>query len=161
MEKSYQLSMSMKKIGLFFLVLLVGAGVVASCQNSKPSTQVKDEEKGPGVYFEYTSVKEALEAKKGKPLFIDCYASWCGPCKQLEHNVFPKEKVGKLINENFTPVKLDADSPEGQQFTRSLQINGLPTMLVYNESGEIHRIVGYRNSTQIIDEINVALQKLE
>ncbi len=52
-----------------------------------------------------------LKAKnEGKYIFVDCFATWCGPCKEMDKNVYPMDKVGLLVNEKFISVRLQMDS---------------------------------------------------
>ena len=56
-----------------------------------------------GIRFFEGTLKEALaKAKKeGKFVFFDAYASWCGPCKTMENEVFTDSAVGAYFNEKF------------------------------------------------------------
>ena len=46
-------------------------------------------------------------------IFLDAYASWCGPCKMLQKNVFTKKAVGDFYNSKFINVKMDMEKGEG------------------------------------------------
>ncbi|MEI3154069.1 MAG: DUF255 domain-containing protein [Odoribacter sp.] len=56
-----------------------------------------------GVEFRDISFAGALKAAKAenKTVFMDCYTSWCGPCKMMTNDIFPQEKVGKYMNETL------------------------------------------------------------
>tara|TARA_Y100001978_G_C23500867_1_gene340955 strand:+ start:17 stop:547 length:531 start_codon:yes stop_codon:yes gene_type:complete len=58
--------------------------------------------------------EEALEAqaKEPKPLFMDIYTDWCGWCKKMDKNTFANAEIAKYLNENFYPVKFDAEQKE-------------------------------------------------
>lgn len=56
--------------------------------------------------FEEAVAKAKVEKRK---LFIDVYTDWCGWCKVMDKNTFSDPIIAKLLNENFYPVKLDAE----------------------------------------------------
>ena len=64
---------------------------------------------GQGIEFFHGSWEEALaEAKKQeKPIFVDAFTTWCGPCKMMSRSVFTEEEVGTFFNENFISLKID------------------------------------------------------
>ena len=39
--------------------------------------------------------------KEGKMVFLDCYTSWCGPCKMMANKIFPTQEVGDFMNPKF------------------------------------------------------------
>ena len=62
-------------------------------------------------------------------MFIDAYATWCGPCKYMDKNVFSNAEVAAYYNKNFVSYKLDVDKEppdkhfEGQGNNESLVAN--------------------------------------
>ena len=103
-------------------------------------------------------VKQAKEA--GKMIFVDCYTTWCGPCKMLASDVFPREDVGALINEHFVSVKYDVERGEGLAFAKEHRelINAYPTLLMFTTDGELyHRMVGYYPAESMIRVLRVRL----
>ena len=57
------------------------------------------------VFREGNWEKILKQAKKEKKLiFVDCYTSWCGPCKMLAKNVFTQDKVADFYNTEFVCV---------------------------------------------------------
>src|ERR1700743_1265558 len=44
-----------------------------------------------------------------KYIFVDCYTTWCGPCKEMDRIVYPDPKVGETYNGKFVCVKMQMD----------------------------------------------------
>lgn len=85
----------------------------------------------------------AKAQKENKMIFLDCYTSWCGPCKALAANVFPDKEVGDYMNPKFVCIKIDMEKGEGPELNRKFEVSAYPTMIIFNKDGkEIGRIVG-------------------
>jgi len=111
------------------------------------------------VEFEHTAWKKVLKkAKKEKKLiFVDCYTSWCGPCKMMAKDVFTQDHVADYFNENFVNFKIDMEKGEGPDLKPGWKINAYPTFLVINVEGEvIHRVVGAYGADEFINYIKDA-----
>lgn len=106
-------------------------------------------------------VRKAVEQKK--TIFVDCYTSWCGPCKILAKQVFPLREVGDFFNSNFISVKYDMEKTEGLAFNKMYkeEVKNYPTMLVIDPvSGKIlHKFVGRRSPEELIFEAKQGLRK--
>jgi len=61
---------------------------------------------------------QVLAETQDKPLMVFVYASWCHLCKRMDTKVFTNDSIAVLLNENFIPVKLDAE------FNEELEMNG-------------------------------------
>lgn len=127
--------------------------------------------------IKWMSMDEALAAQKknGKPIFMDVYTDWCGPCKQLDKVTFHDAAVVKYINDNYYPVKFNAEgnseitfkgkkyrNPQyvadrkgrngTHEFTTFLQVRGYPTMMVLDAKGEIKEpIVGIHYPEKLLE----------
>jgi thioredoxin 1 len=64
-----------------------------SCQN-KPKGEIHFVERN------WQAVKKEAGEKK-KIIFVDAYASWCGPCKMMDSKTFKDKEVADFFNENF------------------------------------------------------------
>ena len=63
--------------------------------------EIKAQENNEGVVFvENKTFAEAVAMAKesGKKVFLDCYTSWCGPCKMMTKNIFPQKAAGDYFN---------------------------------------------------------------
>jgi len=89
------------------------------------------------VQFGTESFVELLEGQKlDKPIFIDVYTTWCGPCKQMDKT-----------NENFISVKWDADDIKYKADARRLGVDAYPTFLFLDKTGKpIASPAGYRDA---------------
>lgn len=99
-----------------------------------------------GIKFEDTNFSSILaKAKKeNKLIFVDAYASWCGPCKLMVKNVFPQKAVGDYYNSNFVNAKIDMEKGEGVDLAKKYNVKAFPTYLFIDGNGEVvHRTLGY------------------
>ncbi len=146
----------MKKI--LFIILFMSIGVASQAQT-----------------INWVSFNEALELQKKnpKPIFMDVYTDWCGPCKMLDKQTFQNADVAKFINENYYAVKFNGEGKEsvvyqGQtftnpnfvegksgrnavhQFTSALKVNAYPTMLFFDKEGNlVQPLKGFYKPKQI------------
>ena len=139
----------LRKIGwLWALVLLT----TVSAWATGPGDAVKSTAEV-GIQFTdeaWTAIVKKAKAEN-KIIFLDAYASWCGPCKLLQKNVFTRPEVGELFNKNFINVKVDMERGEGPQLARLFPLEAYPTLFFIEPSGKIVRkVIGYRTPEQLI-----------
>jgi thiol:disulfide interchange protein len=110
-----------------------------------------------GVHFRDLSFSEAIKAaeKEGKIVFLDAYASWCGPCKWMEGHTFQSEKVGTVFNEHFVSIKIDMEKGEGPKLAQKYQVRAYPTMFLINpKNGSVNkRILGMQREQAMLDAV--------
>lgn len=136
----------MKNSILFIALMLLG--LPAFCQE--------------GVKFEQLTLNEALAKAKteGKPLFVDCYTTWCGPCKFMLEKVFTQEKAGEYFNPRFICVKYDLEEGEGPELVKRYNVKAFPTFLILHPDGTVqHRIVGGAGLNEFIRWVKEGLRK--
>src|SRR5690349_11279787 len=76
-----------------------------------------------GIKFNISlSWQQVLEKAKSenKYIFVDCYTTWCKPCREMEKFVYPLDTVGDFFNKNFISIKLQMDTTKND----SEQIKG-------------------------------------
>ena len=81
--------------------------------------------RGQGIVFDEGTFEEALaKAKKeGKMVFVDCYTSWCGPCKRMAQQVFPMAEVGEAMNGRFVCLMRDMEKGEGVELAKRYRVS--------------------------------------
>lgn len=100
---------------------------------------------GQGIEFTHNLTEALAKAKaENKLVFVDFYTSWCGPCKVMAANTFPKENVGAFYNKNFINCKIQCDDKgEGVELGKKYQVNAYPTLMYLNKDGEmVHSVAG-------------------
>lgn len=90
---------------------------------------------------------------ENKTIFFDAYTTWCGPCKQMDRDVFSNDEVASFFNENFVNAKYDMEMGEGSALKDKYDINVFPTYLFLDAEGNIrHRITGSMPVDKLIAE---------
>ena len=56
--------------------------------------------------------------KNPRPIMIDVYTTWCGPCKMMSNQTFSNPHIAKYINDNFYAVKFDAETKDSVKFDK-------------------------------------------
>ena len=111
-----------------------------------------------GVHFEHELSWTAIQAKakaENKYIFMDCFTTWCGPCRYMSATIFPQEECGNFFNDKFVCVKVQLDTSakdndavkswyqDGHNLAEQYTIRAYPTFLVFAPDGHIvHRMVG-------------------
>lgn len=133
---------------LLSLIIVALFAVTACAQNTGNGNAASKEtqKENKGVIWETGTLMQALNKaeKEGKKLvFLDCYASWCGPCKYMANSVFTTKEAGDYFNRKFVNIKIDMEKGEGVNLARQFRIQGYPTFIILDSKGkELGRIVG-------------------
>ncbi len=117
-----------------------------------------------GIEFFHGSFNEALEESKktGKPIFMDAFAKWCGPCKRMAATTFKDEAVGEFFNKNFINLKIDWEESEGVSLRGKYAVSAFPTLFFIGSNGEvIHKIVGGQDVSGLLRQGEMALGKVD
>ena len=102
----------------------------------------------------------ALAKKEGKPVFVDCYTEWCGPCKMMANKEFPKKEAGDYFNKKFVCWKVDMEKGEGVELAKRYDVNAFPTFLILDADGNLTgRCVGAAGITDFIKKVEDAMKE--
>jgi outer membrane lipoprotein-sorting protein len=98
---------------------------------------------------------KAIAAKTNRKIFVDFMATWCGPCKMLERDVFQKEDWKKMAK-YVVFCQIDVDQQPG--VSKQYNVTAMPTQMVLNADGSVVSTkVGYANPADFYQFLNGAL----
>lgn len=109
-----------------------------------------------GIQFENLPFDAALKkaVSENKILFVDCFTTWCAPCKLLDEKTFSKKEVGDLFKKNFVSVKIDMEKGEGPELLKKYGVIAFPTMLMIKPDGtELDRVMGFMEAKKFLEEV--------
>lgn len=135
----------MRKLNLLLLMLIAPMVMLAQGMTFEPQ----------GTLF-----KDAVAKAKqsGKRIFLDCYTSWCGPCKNMARNVFPSDSAGNYMNPRFVNLQIDMEKGEGPELAKKLQVNAYPTFIIFDSDGtELNRFLGSSTTTVFLEKVAASL----
>lgn len=115
-----------------------------------------------GIEFFHGTWSEALTKAKSeqKLIFVDAYASWCGPCKRMAREVFPQKKAGDFFNVNFICLKIDMEKEENAEFAGKYPVGSYPTLMFIDDNGKVvMKEVGAKEVDVLIETGRRALSK--
>jgi thioredoxin 1 len=83
-----------------------------------------------------------------KPVLIDFYATWCGPCQMLGPIL---KEVKESLGERVSIIKIDVD--KNQEITSVYQVRGVPTMILFQKGKQLWRQSGVLSKEEIIQTV--------
>ncbi|KAL3638935.1 hypothetical protein CASFOL_016842 [Castilleja foliolosa] len=100
----------------------------------------------------FSSIEELLE-KSDKPVLVDFYATWCGPCQFM---VPVLEQVSGQMNDKIQVVKIDTEKYPA--IANKYEIAALPTFILFKDGEPCDRFEGAMGAEQLIQRIEATLQ---
>ena len=126
--------------------------LICSILSGQAERQISTDSIISGIQFQqdtYWKQVLAKAKKEGKYIFVDCYATWCGPCMKMEKEVYSLPKIGDIYNEKFISLKIQMDSAktdnkkkklfyaDARFFESHYKINAYPCLLFFMPDGRI------------------------
>ncbi|HLP92423.1 MAG TPA: thioredoxin family protein [Saprospiraceae bacterium] len=89
--------------------------------------------------------------QQGKPVFMDFYTNWCGPCKILDREVLTNQRVVQKFSRKFINLKINAEQGDGPALAQKYSVKAYPTLILLDAKGqEQKRIVGICNASSLL-----------
>ncbi|EHQ28858.1 thioredoxin fold domain-containing protein [Mucilaginibacter paludis] len=130
-------------------LILLTLGLAASGQNRK-------------IEFKPDNLNEALTLAKAqhKVVFVDCYTSWCIPCKHMEANVFTVDTVADFFNSTFINMKAEMDKDDRMKaLGKTYNIGAYPSYLLLDGDGKLlFKFVGGMSADAFMKKIRSGLK---
>jgi thioredoxin 1 len=80
-----------------------------------------------------------------KPVLVDFYATWCGPCKYQAPIL---EDVAKEVGDLARIIKIDVD--KNQAISSAYQVRGVPTLMIFKQGKVVWRTSGVKQANELI-----------
>lgn len=132
-------------------ILLLVVFVLVTAMNPIPSEPSND---GTGIHFQEANWSEVMQmaTKENKLVFVDIYASWCGPCKALKSKTFPDIKLGDFFNEEFINYSIDAEIGEGVNLASKYKVTAYPTLVFVDGNGNlVAKTMGFHSADELLE----------
>lgn len=115
---------------LFAMLFVVFCSFQADAQQKAANPEIK---------FTTKSYKQVLAAAKitHRMIFVDAFATWCAPCRELQRTTFKDAKAAAYFNKRFINYSIDVEKGEGVELAKSWQIEALPALLIIDENGKV------------------------
>ena len=83
-----------------------------------------------------------------KPVLVDFFATWCGPCKMM-HPIL--EELKKNIGDQATIIKIDVD--EAQEVAVQYGVRAVPTLAIFKQGQLVWREAGVHSAQQLVQAL--------
>jgi thiol-disulfide isomerase/thioredoxin len=114
-------------------------------------------------WLDYNPGLEKAQSE-GKPILVDFYADWCGPCKAMDRRTFRNPDVVERLKEDMVAIRVDSEETEprngvsGYDLAERYSVMGYPTLMILDGEGRIiSRKSGYQDARQLLSWLDETL----
>lgn len=91
---------------------------------------------------------QELISEASKPVLVDFYATWCGPCKMMASIL---EEVNAQMNQTVQIVKIDTE--KYPDLASQYQVYSLPTLVLFKQGQPVDRIEGVIPAQKLVQRL--------
>ncbi|HVF45036.1 MAG TPA: thioredoxin [Pyrinomonadaceae bacterium] len=106
-------------------------------------------ESKPKTVTDSTFRREVLEESSARPVLLDCWAAWCGPCRMIAPAL---DQLAAESGGRYRVAKLNVD--ENPQTSNELGVRSIPTLFIYKNGQQVERIVGAQSKQVLAARLN-------
>jgi thiol:disulfide interchange protein DsbD len=152
-------------VGIVFFASALYAAVTG-LETNLESAQAPSNSVNPARRIQWLPYSESVMSRaslEAKPVFIDFYADWCAPCKELDNSTFADPEVVQRSKE-FVMLKVDLTStsdPQAEILRKKYQARGVPTLVFLSPDGqeiESLRGTGFEPKEVFLGKMNEAFR---
>ena len=98
-----------------------------------------------------TNTFEQEVLRSDRPVLVDFYADWCGPCQVIKPIL---EEIADDYDDRIDVRKVDVD--ENQSLAQQYGVRGIPTLLLFSDGETRETVVGLRSKSQLVELLDSA-----
>lgn len=130
------------------IVAAVAVGALVMWQRSVVIAAGDDDKAGPKPVVVTDATFEATVIKASKPVVVDLWAAWCGPCRAIAPIM---EELAREADGRYIVAKLDVDA--NKKIPRQYNVRAIPTLLFFKDGKLAETMVGVQKKQAIADKL--------
>src|ERR1041385_5326445 len=107
----------------------------------------------PQIVTDASFSTEVIEASSLRPVLVDAWAEWCGPCRMIAPVL---DQLAAESQGRYRIAKVNVD--ENPQLTSRFQIASIPTLLIFRNGQLVDRLIGVQPKQVIAERLQVAVR---
>ncbi len=92
--------------------------------------------------------------KSDKPVLVDFWASWCGPCMMMAPVL---DEIAEEMDGKIKVCKINTEDADNQEVAQEYEIASIPNMKLFKDGKVINEFVGFRPKEQLAKELEEAI----